>query len=95
MRVNIHWPAKIITEELLELAGEESVETQFERRKWRRMGHTLRKSDDATEKQALDWNPQEARKRGRPKTTWKRPIYDEIEHHGTTWGEVQALASNR
>jgi hypothetical protein len=43
--VNIHWPEKIRTEELLELAGEEPVGTQIKRRKWRWIGHTLRKSD--------------------------------------------------
>jgi hypothetical protein len=59
------------------------------------MGYTLRKSDNTIEKQALDWNPQGARKRGRLKTTWKRTVYDEIGHHGKTWGEVKALASNR
>jgi hypothetical protein len=38
----------------LELAGEEPVEIQIKRRKWRWMGHTLRKSDDAIEEQAID-----------------------------------------
>jgi hypothetical protein len=60
--INIHWPEKIRTEELLELAGEEPVETQIKRRKWRWIDHTLRKSDDAIEKQALNWNPLGARK---------------------------------
>jgi hypothetical protein len=41
--LNIHWPEKIRTEELLELAGEEPVQTQIKRRKWRCIGHTLRK----------------------------------------------------
>jgi hypothetical protein len=59
------------------------------------MGHTLRKSDDAMEKQAIDWNPQRTRKRGRRKTTWKRTVCDETGHDGKTWGEVTALASNR
>jgi hypothetical protein len=68
--LNINWSEKIRTEELLELAGEEPVETQIKRRKCRWMGHTLRKLDEAIEKQALDWNPQGARKSGRRKTTW-------------------------
>jgi hypothetical protein len=87
--INIHWPEKIRTEELLELPGEEPVQTQIKRRKLRWIGHTLRKSDDALEKQALDWNPQRARKRGRPRTTWKRTVCDEIGHHSKTWGEVK------
>jgi hypothetical protein len=53
---------RIKTEELLELAGEEPVETQSKRRIWRWIDHTLRKSDDAIENQALNWNPLGARK---------------------------------
>jgi hypothetical protein len=81
---SIYWLEKVRTEELLELAGKEPVETQIKRQKWRWMGHTLRKSDDAIEKQSLDWNPQGAHKRGWPKTTWKRTVCDEIRHHGKT-----------
>jgi hypothetical protein len=93
--LNIHWPEKIRTEELLELAGEEPVQTQIKRRQWRCISHTLRKSDDSIDKQAIDWNPQGAYKRGRLKTTRKRAVCDEIGHHGKTWGEVKALSSNR
>jgi hypothetical protein len=32
--INIHWPEKKRSQELLELAGEEPVETQIKRRKW-------------------------------------------------------------
>jgi hypothetical protein len=81
------------TEELLELASKEPVETQIKRRKWRWIGHTLSKPDDATEKQALDWKQQGACTR-RPKTTWKRMVYDKTGHHGMTWGEVKVLALN-
>jgi hypothetical protein len=61
--LNIHWPEKIRTEELQELAGQEPVQTQIKRRKWRWIGHTLRKSDDEVEKRALIWNPQGSRNR--------------------------------
>jgi hypothetical protein len=36
----------------------ESTENQIKRRKWNWIGHTLRKAAGATEKTALDWNPQ-------------------------------------
>jgi hypothetical protein len=54
--------------------------------------HTLRKPDDAIEKQAIDWNPQGARKRGRLKTTWKRMTYDETGHHGKTLGRSESAS---
>jgi len=43
---------------------------QIKRRKWNWIGHTLRKEAGATEKTALDWNPQGYRRRGRVKRTW-------------------------
>ncbi|XP_039291079.1 uncharacterized protein LOC120352855 [Nilaparvata lugens] len=65
------------------------------RRKWRWIGHTLRKEEGAIEKDALDWNPQGHRARGRPKITWKRTIQTEIGKAGKTWLEVKALARDR
>ena len=46
------------------------VDNQIKRRKWNWIGHTLRKETGATEKTALDWDPQGYRRRGRPKRTW-------------------------
>ena len=39
--------------------------------------HTLRKPEGTTEKEALGWNPQEARRRGRARKTWKRTVREE------------------
>ncbi|KAJ4434506.1 hypothetical protein ANN_23068 [Periplaneta americana] len=44
---------------------------------------------------ALDWNPQGSRTRGRPKSTWKRTVLEEIAREGKTWSEVKKLATNR
>jgi len=33
------------------------VKNQIKRRKWNRIGHTLRKETGAIENTALDWNP--------------------------------------
>ena len=40
-------------------------------------------------RQALDWNPQGKRKRGRPKITWRRTVKSEIREEGKTWGEIK------
>jgi hypothetical protein len=57
--------------------------------------HTLRKPAGAIRKDALDWNPQGARRRGRPRKTWRRTIEEEIREMGKTWSEVKALANQR
>jgi hypothetical protein len=59
---------------LWETTGETPVEPQIKKRKWKWIGHTSRKDENAVERIALDWNPQGTRKRGRPKKTRRRSI---------------------
>jgi len=49
----------------------------------------------ATEKTALDWNPQGYRRRGRPKRTWRRTIEDEIRGTGRSRNKVKGIAEDR
>jgi hypothetical protein len=45
----------------------------------------LRKEDGEVPKAALLWNPQGSRKRGRPKTSWRRSVTKEV---GRSWNEL-------
>jgi hypothetical protein len=67
----------------------------MKRRKWNWIGHTLHTEVGATEKTALDWNPQKYRKSGRPKRTWRRTVEDEIRNTGRSWNEVKGIAGDR
>jgi hypothetical protein len=61
-------------------------------------GHTLQKKDKIVTKQALDWNPQGQRKRGRPKNTWRRGLNTELQKIGMTWNEwneTKTMAKDR
>jgi hypothetical protein len=49
----------------------------------------------AIEKDVLDWIPQGARRRGRPRKTWRRTIEEEITEMGKTCREVNALTNQR
>jgi hypothetical protein len=40
-------------------------------------------------KVALRWTTAGKRKRGRPKTTWRRTIENEIKERGYTWGTIE------
>lgn len=84
----------ISNDELWRRTRFERVELTVLRRKWRWIGHTLRKSDDIA-KEALDWNPQGRRRRGRPKDTWKRSLERDLVAAETTWLQVKTLAPNR
>ncbi|XP_054279259.1 uncharacterized protein LOC128997645 [Macrosteles quadrilineatus] len=93
--LKIYWPEVISNRELWKATDKEPVEIQIKKRKWRWIGHTLRKDPDAVERQALSWNPQGHRRRGRPRMTWRRTIEEEIRDAGKNWREVRALAANR
>jgi len=67
--MDIRWPKTIRYTELWEATGEKPIILQIGMRKWRLICHTSRKGAESTEKQALDWNPLGARRRG------KRPFW--------------------
>jgi hypothetical protein len=52
-----------------------SIEKQIKERNWHWIGHTLYKSQGATERHSLDWNPQGTRTRGRQ----RKPDYVSIQ----------------
>src|SRR5215469_11679689 len=81
--------------ELWRITQQKPIENQIKRRKLNWIGHTLRKEIGAIEKTALDWNPQEYRRRGRPRRMWRRTIEDEIRGTGKTWNEVKRIAGDR
>jgi hypothetical protein len=93
--LNVRWPEVISNIMLWETTGETPVEPQTKKRKWKWIGHTIRKDENAVERIALDWNPQGTRKRGRPKKTWRRSIMEEAQGEGRTWREVKRLAADR
>lgn len=93
--LRIFWPEKISNAELLRRCHESPIDQQIKRRKWNWIGHTLRRAPDHIPKQALDWNPQGKRKRGRPKQTWRRSVMDEIKYIHKTWPEVKHEAQDR
>ena len=71
------------------------VEIEIKRRKWHWIGHTLRKPTSSITRQALTWNPQGKRKRGRPRNTWRRDVESEARKIGYTWQEIVTMAQRR
>ena len=87
---NVRWPEMIPNEDLWERAGQEPVAKQILKRKWGWIGHTL-----SITRQALTWNPQGKRKRGRPCNSWRRDTEAELKQQGTNWTGAARLAQNR
>ena len=63
--LGIWWPEIISDERLWQRTCQMPVEQDIRQRRWRWIGHTLRKPVDSVTRQALTWNPEENRKIGR------------------------------
>jgi hypothetical protein len=75
--VGIKWPRIISDTELWEATGQKRVILQIVSEKMAVDRSYTEEEDESIEKQALDWNPQRARRRQRPKETWKRTVLEE------------------
>lgn len=92
--LGIYWPNTISNANLWELTKQDTIEIQIRRRKWKWIGHTLRRKKSIT-KLALTWNPQGKRKRGRPRTTWRRTTEQEMKKEGLSWQDLERRAQDR
>ena len=70
--LGIYWPATISNANLWESTGQASVRKEVTSRKWTWIGHTLRSPNYCIARQALRWNPQRSRLRGRLCSSWRR-----------------------
>ena len=68
------------------------MQIEIRKRKFRWIGHTLRKEDGEISKSALFWNPQGNRKRGRPRNSWRRSVNKEA---GRSWNELRFFSSRQ
>ncbi|VDP51653.1 unnamed protein product [Schistosoma curassoni] len=70
--LRICWPDTISNNLLWERINQIPVEKEIREKHWKWIGHMLRKVPDCPTRQALTWNPQSQRKRGKPKNTLRR-----------------------
>lgn len=88
-------PNVISNRDLLDRSQQEDMTTTIFRRRWYWLGHLLRRDSDSIIKIALFWTPEEKRKRGRPKVTWRRTVEAEIKEQKRNWGTLQKLSNDR
>ena len=93
--LHIHWPKIISNEELWQRTKQRTAEEEIRRRRWKWIGHTVRKPPSNITRQALNWNPQGKRSRGRPKNTWRRELEKDIKQMGFSWKEMERIAQDR
>ena len=93
--LQIYWPDTINNATLWESTGQLPVKEQIKKRKWTWIGHILRRPNTCLARQALGWNPQGSRRRGRPRNTWKRDTEKTIQLKGYTWNQIEQMARDR
>ena len=93
--LGIRRPELIPNGELWDRTRQDPIALEIRQRKWRWIGHTLRKPATNITRQALDWNPQGKRKVGRPRQTWRRSIDAEMRAAGMVWAELKRISQNR
>jgi hypothetical protein len=90
--LRIWWPNIICNKDLWKTRGQRRYKFRNKKRKFRWIGHTLRKEEGEIPKAALLWNPQGSWKRGRRKNSWRRSV---IKEAGRSWSELWFLAADR
>ena len=61
--LRVRWTDRVRNEDLWERAYQVPIEEDIKRRRWRWIGHTLRKSGGSISRYALKWNPQGKREK--------------------------------
>ena len=92
----IHWEDHISTAKLLERAEMRPLSDEVKLRRWKMIGHILRQDHNNDCNIAMTWAPEGKRRKGRPKTTWRRTVEKERGEGGwKSWLEVRTAAANR
>jgi hypothetical protein len=58
------------------------------------ISHTIRMNENRIPRQVFRWTPDSKRKQGRPKTTLRRTIMNELKPNNITMQDLQSLASD-
>ena len=67
--LQIFWHDTISNQQLLARCNQDSMETIIMRRRWRWIGHVMRREQDNITRTSLHWTPEGKRKRRRPRNT--------------------------
>ena len=67
--LKIKWEERISNKEIMERTGMKKMSEEVLRKKWKYIGHILRKEPENDCVTAMTWAPDGKMKRGRPKTT--------------------------
>ncbi|VDO53665.1 unnamed protein product [Schistosoma margrebowiei] len=90
--LQIRWPDTISNNVMWERTNKIRAEEEIRKKRWKWIRHTLRKAPNCVTRQALTWNPQGQKRRGRPKNTLRREMEIDIRHKN--WTELEKKAKD-
>ncbi|VDO78118.1 unnamed protein product [Schistosoma margrebowiei] len=93
--LRIHWPDTISNNQLWERINQIPAEDEIRKKLWKWIGHILRKAHNCVTRQALTWNPEGQRRRGRPKNTLRREMEIDMRKMNKDWMELEKKAQDR
>ncbi|VDP22765.1 unnamed protein product [Schistosoma margrebowiei] len=80
---------------LWERTNQIPMEEEIRKKCWKWIGHTLRKAPNCVPRQALTWNPEGQRERGRPNNTLHREMEIDMREMNKNWMELEKKAQDR
>jgi hypothetical protein len=93
--MKIYWPNCISNHDLLQLTHQKILQNEIREKKWRWIGHTLRKPESDIVRMSFEWNPPGSRNCGSPRLTWRRSVEREYLKTERTWLQIKRLAQDR
>ena len=85
----------IYNNELFKLTEQEDMSIIVTGKRWRWVGHVLRREFTIISMVALRLTQEGKRKRSRPKSTWRRTAEAELQAPNLSWGKASWLAKDR
>ena len=94
--LKVFWPNQITNEELYHQTNTQPLSVTIKIRRWRWIGHVLRRDGNNIARTALNWAPEGKSRRGRPRVTWRRSVERQREEMGwKSWAGAAAAARDR
>ncbi|VDP65909.1 unnamed protein product, partial [Schistosoma curassoni] len=93
--LRIRWPNTIGNTLLWERTNQIPAEEEIRKKRWKWIGHRLRKAPNCVTRQALTCNTQGQRRRGRPRDTLRQEMEIEMREMNKNWMELEKKAEDR
>ncbi|VDO94488.1 unnamed protein product [Schistosoma margrebowiei] len=93
--LRIRWVGTISKNLLWKRTNQIPVEQEVRKKRWKWVGHTLRKAPNCVMMQALTWSSQSQRRSGIPKNTLRREIETDMRRMNKNWIKLERKAQDR